>query len=76
MVVSAPAAGGETMRFRTTAMLIAFVILIAGRSGEPVPSPSASSPKDLPENFAKVGEGVYRSGQPDGKQFAALVKTY
>lgn len=64
------------MRFGTKAILIAFVIVFAGRSGEPAPSPSASSPKYLPENFAKVSDGVYRSGQPDGKQFAALVKTY
>lgn len=63
------------MRLRMNVLLIALVILISGRAGAPAFSPHASPPGDVPENFDKVSDGVYRSGQPDRKQFGALVKT-
>ena len=56
-------------------LLVLAMILAAGLAPTGNP-PSASSPAGPPENFARVDDRVFRSGQPDRKQLEFLVNNH
>lgn len=64
------------MRSPNRAPLLALAMILAAGLGPPGRPPLASSPAGPPENFSRVDDGVFRSGQPDGAEFALLVKNF